>query len=217
MSWRKRLRRLGRNPVHVIAERLRRLRREFENAPHENRLGIRTARFTSRYADFDLQTNASDPVPYRALEGVARHMAAQGIAPRRFADLGCGLGRPLYYFAARFDELIGYEIAAPIAATAQAELARVRGANPDFAKIRIEQADAAECVPLDQPLVLFLYNPFGPKPMTRLCARLRAAKTEVHLYYVNPVEIKAITASLGPPTEVFRSDFGIAYFRLPAG
>jgi hypothetical protein len=69
-------------------------------------------------------------------------------------------------------------------------------------------------VPLDRPLVAFLYNPFGPKPLTRLCARLCEANSEVHIYYANPVLMNLMISELGRPSDVFHCDFEVAYFHL---
>jgi SAM-dependent methyltransferase len=141
-------------------------------------------------------------------------MTAHEIATRRFVDLGCGMGRPLYFFAHRFDELFGYELVAPIHARASAQLARAQATRADFRRISILCTDSTTAVPLDQPPVAFLYNPFGSKPMARLCARLRETRSHMHVYYANPVLMDMIAAAVGPPEDIFRCDFDIAYFQI---
>jgi hypothetical protein len=200
--------------MSTIGNRLRRLRREIADIPHDLRLGIRTRAITSEYVDRAAQSTPCDPVPYRTLGAIARHMTAHRVAAPRFADLGSGMGRPLYFFADRFDELLGYELAAPIHASASTQLARVQVQRANCRRISILCADASTAVPLDRPLVAFLYNPFGPKPLARLCARLREANNEVHIYYANPVLMNMMAAELGRPIGVFRCDFEVAYFHL---
>jgi hypothetical protein len=209
-----RLQRLRRAPLATLQGRLRRLRREIADLPHDIRLGVRTAAITSQYVDWNEQNAPSDPVPYRTLGGIARHMTAQKIAARRFADIGSGMGRPLYFFAGRFDELIGYELVAPIHARASAQLARAQATRGDFRRISILCADATTTVPLDLPLVAFLYNPFGRAPMARLCARLREARCDVHIYYANPVLRDVLVAAVGEPADMFRCDVDVAYFHV---
>lgn len=215
VSFASRLRRLRRAPVKVITTRLIRLATEIADAPHEMRLGIRTGLVTGQFIDHTAQIIACEPVPYRTLGAVARHMTRNRIAAPRFADLGTGMGRPLYYFASRFDELVGYEIVAPIHALSAAHLARVRARRPAYAKIALELADATLAVPLDRPIVLFLYNPFGPKPLARLGDRLRQAQGEVHLYYVNSLFAEPVAAALGPPAGTFHSEVPVSYFHRP--
>ncbi|MEI9997090.1 MAG: hypothetical protein WDM91_21015 [Rhizomicrobium sp.] len=213
-SLKNRLRRFRRAPLQVIMHRVHRYRRNLLDAPHEWRLGIRTSGVISQFIDQNEQNVRCESVSYRTLDGIGRHMTAHGITAPRFADLGAGLGRPLYFFASRFEELIGYELIAPIHAMALAEFARVRARRPEFARISFECADATTAVPLDRPLVAFLFNPFGPKPMARLCERLRRAQSDVHLYYVNPQFADVIADSVGPRADTFRSDFAVAYFHI---
>jgi SAM-dependent methyltransferase len=188
--------------------------REIIDWPHDLRLGVRTGAILRQFAYSELQNTACEPAPYRTLAAIGRHMTTHGVVAARFVDLGSGLGRPLYFFAPRFEELIGYEVVAEVQSMAAEQLARVRARRPEFERISLVCADATTSAPLDQPLVLFMYNPFGQKPMARLCERLREARCEVHLYYVNPVLEGMITGAVGPPADVFRCDFPVAYFHL---
>jgi SAM-dependent methyltransferase len=211
----RRLRRLWRRPFHTIGNRLKRARIDLQDRPCERRLGVRTGLVTDATRSFEAQIQGHMATPYRVLDTIRAHMDANGIAPPRFVDVGCGLGRPLYAFADRFEELLGFEIAEPLYAAGQAQLDAVRGANPDYARITLHLADATEALPFDRPMVLFFYNPFGPKPLARLCARLRGAEHAVHLYYVNPALKEALAAEMGRPADVVLSGwFDTLYYRI---
>jgi hypothetical protein len=137
-----------------------------------------------------------------------------GWSPRASSIWVAALGGRSIFFAPRFEELIGYEVIAQVQSAAADQLARVRVKQPVFERTSLVCADATTATPFDRPLVLFMYNPFGQTPMARLCQRLREAHCEVHLYYVNPVLEGMITGALGPPAEIFRCDFPIAYFHF---
>lgn len=196
----------------TIRKHLKRAFRAALDGPHERRLGISTGLVTPGLSNIEMQVQGHMGTPYRALDAIRRHMDENGIAPPRFVDIGCGLGRPLYYFADRFEDLQGFEIVMSLHAAAQVQLEAVRAKNPAYARIAIHQADATTALPLDRPMVLFLYNPFGPKPMARLCERLRAAEHEIHLYYVNPALAEQLAASLGRAADARRRDW--LYYRI---
>jgi SAM-dependent methyltransferase len=211
-----RLRRLWRRPFFTIRNRVRRTYWEAQAAPYERRLGVRTGLITSAFFDAEAQVVESAPVPYRMLDAIAAHMTANGVAAPRFIDIGCGSGRPLYYFADRFEELLGFEIAGPLLAAAQEQRDAARATHPHYDRIVFHNADATTALPLDRPAVLFLYNPFGPKPMARLCERLKTARHETHIYYANPVLEDVMARELGrPPDGRFRAWFDVVHYSLP--
>lgn len=210
--------RLRGGPIPRLAgiwRRLKRAYRDVRELPYERRLGIRTALVTPALGHFAAQIGGHEGTPYRVLDRIAQHLMEHGIAPPRFIDVGCGLGRPLYYFADRFEELQGYEIVASLFAAAREQLGTVRAKRPAYARIDIHHADATTAVPLDRPMVLFLFNPFGPAPMARLCGQLKAAEHAVHLYYVNPVLAGMPEAEMGRPADArLRGRFDILYYRI---
>jgi SAM-dependent methyltransferase len=194
---------------------LKRAYRAALDRPHERRLGISTGLVTPGLSNIEAQIQGHMGTPYRVLETIRAHMDRSGIAVPRFVDIGCGLGRPLYYFADRFEDLQGFEIVMSLHAAAQAQLEAVQAKNPDYARIAIHHADATAALPFDRPMVLFLYNPFGPKPMARLCERLRAAEHEIHLYYVLPMLAEQLAAALGrAPDATFHAVHDIHYYRI---
>ena len=76
---------------------------------------------------------------------------------------------------------------------------------------------AALAVPLDVPLTLLLYNPFGPATMARLCERLAQTKADIRIYYAYPAHGDVVARLLAPPADRLRRLGDIAYFHLPAG
>ena len=198
--------------IGSVWKRLKRAWTDARDRPYERRLGVRTALVTPALSNPVVQAEGHMATPYRVLEAIAKHMDAGGIAVPRFVDAGCGLGRPLYYFANRFEDLQGFEIAASLHARALEQLAAARAWNPNCGRITIHQADATIVLPLDRAMVLFLYNPFGPWPMARLCERLRSAEQAVHLYYVNPVLAGPLAAEIGRPADASFRDW--LYYRI---
>jgi SAM-dependent methyltransferase len=160
-------------------------------------LGVRTRGFSHRPTDAAREFYGYWAVAYATLCDVGARMTTDGVAARRFVDVGCGLGRPLYYFAGRFDELIGYEVSPERAAQAQVLLREAQARREAFAKVRIVQADAAQVLPIDKPMAVFLYNPFGAGPMRALVERILSCPHPVHIYYVNPVHSRLIADGLG--------------------
>lgn len=209
------LRRLRRRPFFTIWNRLKRAYLDARDRPYERRLGVDTALVTDALRSFEAQIQGHMSTPYRVLDTIGKHMRENGIATPRFVDVGCGLGRPLYYFADRFEDLLGFEIAAPLHAAAQAQLEAARAKNPRYGRIAVHHADATTALPLDQPMVLFFYNPFGPKPLARLCERLKAAEHQIHLYYVNPTLRALLAAEMGRPADAALHDwFDILYYHI---
>ncbi len=108
-----------------------------------------------------------------------------------FVDLGCGKGRALL-LASRypFRHILGIELDAALAATAQANLRRFRAPWQQTHSLEVRHADAtAADLPLT-PLVLYLYNPFLAPALKRVLRRLRTSlrqhPRELWLIYINP-------------------------------
>lgn len=183
--------------------------------PHEVRLGIRTAGIELRHEDKEQGFYGYGAADYRTLGEIRRHLVERRIVARRFADAGCGLGRPLYFFSdLHFDELIGYEVSIELCDRARQQLTRVRNRRPGYAKISFECGDVTNILPVDQDLVLFMYNPFDSGPMARLCSRLRAARGNVYIYYVNPVHAAVIEREAVVATEKIHAFIPITFYHL---
>lgn len=110
------------------------------------------------------------------------------LAAATFVDLGAGKGRALIMAAALpFRRILGVEFAAELLAIARANVERL-GLG---ARIELVHGDAALFVAPAEPLVLFLYNAFGPPVLTTVAERLLCSWRElprlVRVIYLNPV------------------------------
>jgi SAM-dependent methyltransferase len=181
--------------------------------PDDIRLGIWTGRIHHGCADEDRQFFGYGAVAYRTLRDIRAHLRLHAPCVRRFVDAGCGLGRPLYFFAGeRFDQLMGYEVAPSIFERSRRQLDRAKRRHKRFATISIEDGDATLMIDVTRDFVLLLYNPFGPVPMARLCHRLKDARVDVHIYYVNPVHAGTLEAVLACSGERIDSFIPVNYY-----
>jgi SAM-dependent methyltransferase len=99
-----------------------------------------------------------------------------------FVDLGSGKGRALLLaLQYPFRERIGVEFAK--------ELHEVAEANLRGKAVKLICADATEYDYPEEPLVVFLYNPFGPEIMAKVAQRLRSHPSTLYIVYVNPFHL----------------------------
>lgn len=122
--------------------------------------------------------------------------AALGKIPLRpdvftFVDLGSGKGRVLLV-ASRlpFAKIVGVELSAELQQVAAENVRRYRSEDQRCRTISLLCMNAAEYAFEPEPLVLFLYNPFGESTIRRvlanLAASLRAAPRDAYVIYMNP-------------------------------
>ena len=133
-----------------------------------------------------------------------------GIDPARFTfvDLGCGKGRALIMaWELKFRRIIGVEIVPELADIARANLTRL-GVSAEVRTI-----DALFFVFPPEPVVLFLYNPFGTEVVEAVIESLRAGDVpELFIVYKNPrygslLDASGFLINLGsPPGRYARSD-----------
>jgi SAM-dependent methyltransferase len=108
-----------------------------------------------------------------------------------FVDVGCGKGRMLL-LAARlpFTRVIGVELSAECAERARENVAAYRGGRGADAPVEVVCADATRYRLPDDPLVLYLYNPFKGEVLARFLAGVRRSVEEhprpVYIIYVQP-------------------------------
>jgi len=122
--------------------------------------------------------------------------------PRRchFIDLGCGKGRPLFV-ASEFDFLAitGVELSPTLSRIARRNAASLARVHPNRTPIEIIVGDALAYQLPEQPLAIFLYNPFGRLLMAQLVrsieASLREAPRDIYVVYYNPVWAEVLDAS----------------------
>jgi SAM-dependent methyltransferase len=119
-----------------------------------------------------------------------RLIRATAVVPeeRVFVDLGCGKGRTLLLAAELpFKRVVGVEISGRLAAVARSNADHWSRGRPKSPPIDVVESDAALYeLPLE-PLLLYLFNPFGPetlKPVIdRLVRSLQASPRAVDVIY----------------------------------
>ncbi len=111
-----------------------------------------------------------------------------------FVDLGCGKGKALMVASSLgFGTVIGVEFAPELAAIARANLNLMGMRNAV-----VVEGDAAEFVFPDEPLVVYLYNPFSCEVMSRVIANLRLSRARlVYVVYKNPTYADSVLDGCG--------------------
>jgi SAM-dependent methyltransferase len=113
-----------------------------------------------------------------------------------FVDLGSGKGRALLLAAEyRFRRTVGVEFAPELHRAAESNLARHARLGQRRCSFELHCIDAADFPLPGEPLVVFLYNPFGLQVMRQVARNVRAAwrslRREIYVVYCNPFERRA--------------------------
>lgn len=108
-----------------------------------------------------------------------------------FVDLGSGKGRVLLVAShLPFGKIVGVELSAELHHVAEENVRRYRSADRRCKTISLLCMNAIEYAFGPEPLVLFLYNPFGESTirhvLANLAASLRARPREAYVIYMNP-------------------------------
>jgi SAM-dependent methyltransferase len=117
-----------------------------------------------------------------------------------FVDLGCGKGKPLLVAASYpFRRLAGVDVSPACIAVARRNVARYGPQRIDPARVRLLIGDAEDFVFPEEPLVVYLYNPFPGAVLERVVANIEASLRErprpCAVVYVNPHALAALAAS----------------------
>lgn len=109
-----------------------------------------------------------------------------------FVDLGSGKGKVLMLASAYpFRRIVGVELSPRLHRVAERNLARFRSDRQQCRQFELVCADVLAYEFPDEPLVVYLYNPFLAELQGSVAARLRAAwerrPRPLHVVYVNPV------------------------------
>jgi SAM-dependent methyltransferase len=109
-----------------------------------------------------------------------------------FVDLGSGKGRTLLMAADYpFRRILGVELLPALHLAAQANLSKYRGESQKCFALESICADATEFSFPDEPMVLYLFNPFPEAGLKRTIAKLERSLREhprrVYLLYHNPL------------------------------
>jgi predicted RNA methylase len=125
-----------------------------------------------------------------------------------FIDLGCGKGRALLLAAwAGFGNVIGVEFSPELCEIAKENLSR-----KGITRFSVELQDASSFRFPGGPLLIFMYNPFGPEVMRRVVANIRSIwdrTNKVYLFYYRPHHSEMITSILGVPPHFANDEFAI--------
>ena len=118
-----------------------------------------------------------------------------------FVDMGCGKGKPLMVAASYgFRRLVGVDLSPACIEAARRNIARYGPEPIDASRIelRVEDAEAFEFP--DDPLVVYLYNPFPQAVLERVVVRLGESLTrnprEVAIVYMNPTAAAVVARSV---------------------
>jgi SAM-dependent methyltransferase len=114
------------------------------------------------------------------------------ISEYEFVDLGCGKGMMLLVAAELgFGRISGVEFGRAAYEVGQANLEKFRKRRPGASPIEMSLGDASAFPLPDRPLVVYLFNPFGPEVMLPVLTGLERSLTETPrdcwIVYVNPV------------------------------
>ncbi len=109
-----------------------------------------------------------------------------------FIDLGCGKGRPLLVASEfPFRGIVGVELSADLARSAEANAAIIAARFPGRTPIRVEVGDATAYALPAGNIVLFLYHPFGAELVIKVVKAVEAAlvaeRRTIYVVYYNPV------------------------------
>ncbi len=185
-----------------------RLTREIARAPlalaaeylFDVRRGVRTRGFVRNESTLARLSVGGDSKFYQpiGLTPLRRLVATMPIEPAAttFVDLGAGRGRAVIIAAELgFGRVLGIELDEALAAEGAANVRRWRsgrrGRRRPHQAVEVVQGDAATFTPPAGPLLIALFNPFGPTTLAllleRLCEERRGPDAPIFLAYINPV------------------------------
>lgn len=187
------------------------MKKRFTHARSDRDLGrdVRTSRHVSlskltMEGEHRADAQRYEPTPFGVLEEM---MLGLDIDPARFtfADLGAGKGRILCLASAwSFRRIIGIELSEELTAAARHNIRNFAVEWRKCRKIEVEHGDAARWVPPEEPLIVYLFNPFGAAVLAQILDRIQAsfdaAPREIYVLYYMPVhaELFARAPCLGP-------------------
>lgn len=179
----------SRVPVALAAEYLFDLRR-----------GIRTRGFVRNERDLAGISVGGDPHYYQpiGLPVLRRLVTTVPVEPEKttFLDLGAGRGRAVILAAELgFGRVLGVELDGELAAEGAENVRRWRsgrrGRTSGAQEVDVIQGDAAACPLPEGPLLIALFNSFGPTTLRlllgHLCDGRRRVEDPVYFAYINPV------------------------------
>jgi len=143
-------------------------------------------------------------IPYETTSEAAIRLPLDGLAmdfrEAVFVDLGCGKGKPLMVAASYpFRRLVGVDVSPACIAVARRNIAGYGPERIDPARVELQIQDAQDFRFPEEPLVIYLYNPFPGSVLERVVANLEASlrqlPREAAIIYVNPHALSALARS----------------------
>jgi SAM-dependent methyltransferase len=119
-----------------------------------------------------------EPTSGRLIREILRRIV---MAPRQFVfiDLGSGKGRALLVASEfPFAKIVGVELSTELHAIAQANIKLYRPGNQLCRNFELRREDAAAFVFPPDPLVLFMFNPFGDETVARVLGNVGRSANE---------------------------------------
>lgn len=128
------------------------------------------------------------PTPWRVLDWVHAALPADK-SNLSFIDMGAGKGRAVMSAALHgYKRAFGIEFAPELAIAAEANIRRIPARPDQHVAIRCE--DAGRAILPDGPLVVFLFNPFGPPVIDHVARSIaesnRRMARPIWVAYLNP-------------------------------
>jgi SAM-dependent methyltransferase len=166
------------NKSGAIRAALHRIRTEWLAPPDEfdRKFGVET-----RHTVWRKRLTGRDSEDYEAVSPLLFSRAISYVPRTTFIDLGCGKGRALILAReAGFRNLIGVEISPRLARAARHNLEKLN------VTATVIEGDVATFVFPDEPVIAFLYNPFGVSTMQAVVGKLRSHRHSLHVIYINP-------------------------------
>jgi SAM-dependent methyltransferase len=149
------------------------------------RLGMR-----HRHAEFATAYMGVPPSRMRAV--LERWRSTPGSVPTEacaFVDVGCGKGRALLLASEMpFREVMGVELAGDLVTVARSNVARWNLSGRMRSPVKVVHEDATEVELPEGPLLVYLFNPFGPPVLRRMLQRLQQLQQSVDVLYLFPKE-----------------------------
>jgi SAM-dependent methyltransferase len=138
----------------------------------------------------------------RVMENWIADSGHAAISQYSFVDLGCGKGRPVMMASEfQFRQVIGVELNASLAKTAEANLTVWTGVGRAVCPVQILCQDATEFSFPEGPCLLYLFNPFAAPVVKRLIERLESEFADrpglLDVIYFNPEAGEVFDAHAG--------------------
>jgi hypothetical protein len=117
-----------------------------------------------------------------------------------FVDLGAGKGKTMFLASAfPFARILGVELSPILASVAEKNCQTFKGTSGASNRLEIRCEDAADFIFPNEPLVIYMFNPFGEEVLARVLANLERSTQQqprpVFLIYYNPSHSKVLHAS----------------------